>query len=68
MFTRTSWPGLVQSRLAPITAMDRGVSSRATDFASARCSRDSMTARERSVGSMSKWTMTTPSSKPRDSS
>ena len=49
-------------RLAPITATDFGVRTRATDAASAWCSRSSTAARTRSVGSIRSSTCTTPPS------
>ena len=61
-FTSTAWPSLVGSADAPMTAIDRGESSRAIDRASARCSRDSTTALDLSVGPMSKTRSTTPES------
>ena len=45
-----------------MTAIERGDSSRAMDLASARCSREVMTARDLSVGPMSKTRSTTPES------
>ena len=47
----------------PTTATDRGCSSRCTDRASARCSRAAVTARLAAVGSMSKDTAMTSSSR-----
>ncbi len=59
----SSWlPIELRRRLAPITAMVRGVRMERTLRASARCSRDIATALDESVGSMSKPTSTTPSS------
>ncbi len=59
----SSWPPKVSRlRLAPMTAIVAGLSSLRRLWASARCSRLISTARERSVGSMSKPTSTTPSS------
>ena len=60
---RRAWcPTVSGFRLAPITATDLGVSTRATDAASARCSRASAAARARSVGSISNSTCTMPPS------
>ncbi len=57
---RPTPPGV---RPAPTTATEAGVSSRCTERASARCSRARWTARDRSVGSRSRWSRTEPSSK-----
>ena len=61
-FLRKWCPMDCGERPAPMTATVRGRSIRRTLIASARCSRDIATALERSVGSMSKCSATTPSS------
>lgn len=66
--SRRAYPTVPHSRLAPITATDDGVRSSAMLRASARCSRASITARDFRVGSMSKLSITTPSSKCRSTS
>jgi hypothetical protein len=50
------------SRLAPTTAIDRGESSLPMERASARCSRDCITAIEAAVGSIGKtrWMASSP--------
>ncbi len=58
----TAWPTLPRSRPAPITATERGASSRRTASASARWARASTAASASGVGWRSKWTSITPSS------
>ena len=58
----TWWPTLGWRRLAPTTATVRASSNRPTDRAAARCSRASIAALDRSVGSMASSTLTAPSS------
>ena len=61
-------PAEVRLRDAPMTATEAGLRTARTDRASARCSRASSTCFERSVGSISKRTATTPSSNSRETS
>ena len=63
--SRIAWPILDGSVDAPITATDDGCSALCTLRASARCSRESRTASDRSVGSMSNSRCSTPSAKAR---
>ena len=67
-FAMTVCPPFVGSDDAPTTAIELGVSSRAVERASARCSREAITDRDRSVGSIEKSRATTPSSKRRATS